>query len=129
VVRHAGSATLGRAGDRAVYLGQRNLEWTWIKNTPASLWWRSLPAHLLYTMAAGLAYARRGQFGPWFRGKAAAVASGPRLYRKRIEVQRRSRVPAASLQSQMDRRWWAIKTSEKAFDFRPDSGPPPTRPR
>ncbi|HUR19574.1 MAG TPA: glycosyltransferase family 2 protein [Vicinamibacterales bacterium] len=127
VVRHAGSGALGHLSDRAVYLGQRNLEWTWLKNTPASLWWRSLPGHLIYTLAAGLAYARRGQSGPWFRGKVAALIAGRRLWRKRVDVQRRSRVPAASLWSQMDRRWWTIKTAEKVFDFRQGSGPPPRR--
>ena len=128
VVRHAGSAVLGRVSDTAVYLGQRNLEWTWIKNTPASLWWRSLPGHLLYTLAAGAAYARRGQFGPWLRAKASVLGAGRRLWRKRVDVQRRSRVPAASLWSAMDRRWWTIKTAEKAFDFRRDSSPLPRRP-
>lgn len=117
VVRHAGSAALGRVSDAAVFYGQRNLEWTWIKNTPASLWWRSLPAHVLYDLAGGVAYARRGQLGPWLRGKAAAVAGSARFWRKRAGVQRTARVPAASVWSVMDRRWWAIKTAEKKFDF------------
>jgi GT2 family glycosyltransferase len=117
VVRHAGSAALGRVSDAAVYYGQRNLEWTWIKNTPASLWWRSLPAHVLYDLAGGVAYARRGQLGPWLRGKAAAVAGTARFWRKRAGVQRTARVPAASVWSVMDRRWWAIKAAEKRFDF------------
>jgi len=117
VVRHAGSAALGRVSDRAVFFGQRNLEWTWIKNTPASLWWRSLPAHVIYNLAGGVAYARRGQLGPWVRGKAAAIAGSPRFWRKRAGVQRHARVPAASLWAVMDRRWWAIKAAEKKFDF------------
>src|SRR4030095_5981505 len=49
IVQHAGSATLGRSSDTAIFHGQRNLEWTWIKNTPSSLLWRSGPAHLLYS--------------------------------------------------------------------------------
>ncbi len=64
VVRHAGSAAIGRVSERAVYYGQRNVEWTWIKNTPAALWWRSPPAHVLYNLAGGVAYARRGQLRP-----------------------------------------------------------------
>jgi len=127
VVRHAGSAVLGRVSDAAVYLGQRNLEWTWIKNTPASLLWRSLPGHLLYTLAAGAVYARRGQLRPWLRAKADVLAAAPRLWRKRLAVQRGSRVPAASLWSVMDQRWWAIKTAEKKFDFPEESGRPPRR--
>ena len=34
VVRHAGSASLGPGSADAVFFGQRNLEWAWIKNTP-----------------------------------------------------------------------------------------------
>ena len=34
VVEHAGSGSLGRVSDRAVFFGQRNLEWTWLKNSP-----------------------------------------------------------------------------------------------
>ena len=37
VVRHAGSATLGTMSSAAVFHGQRNLEWTFIKNTPRGL--------------------------------------------------------------------------------------------
>lgn len=117
VVRHAGSPALGRVSDRAVYFGQRNLEWTWIKNSPASLWWRSLPAHLAYNLAGLIAYARRGQLGPWMRGKAAAVAGLKGLLGKRRQVQATMRASRASLWSAMDRGWWAIKIGEKRFDF------------
>ncbi len=33
VVHHAGSGTLGRVSARSVFWGQRNLEWTYVKNT------------------------------------------------------------------------------------------------
>ena len=37
IVHHAGSGSLGTVTPAAVYYGQRNLEWTWIKNTPGRL--------------------------------------------------------------------------------------------
>lgn len=117
VVRHAGSPTLGRLSDRAVYLGQRNLEWTWIKNTPALLWWRTLPAHLAYDAAGLVAYTLRGQAGPWIRGKVAALAGIKHIWRKRKAVQTEARVTRQSLWSVMDGGWWAIKVGEKLFDF------------
>ena len=49
VVRHAGSGTLGRLSDSAVFYGQRNLEWTWIKNTPRPLLLRTAFSHALYS--------------------------------------------------------------------------------
>jgi GT2 family glycosyltransferase len=35
VVHHAGSGSIGVLSERTVFYGQRNLEWTWLKNTPA----------------------------------------------------------------------------------------------
>ncbi len=46
VVRHRGSATMGTISRIAVFPGQRNLEWTYFKNTPASLLRGTLPGPL-----------------------------------------------------------------------------------
>lgn len=119
VVKHAGSASLGRISANAVFFGQRNLEWTWAKNSPASIFWRSLPSHVIYNVAGAAAYARAGLLGPWLRGKLAAVAGVPSLWRKRRVVQRAARTDTARLWQLMDADWVAIKRREKAFDFRP----------
>jgi len=121
LVRHAGSASLGRISSNAVFYGQRNLEWTWLKNSPASIFWRSLPSHVIYNLAGAAAYARAGLLGPWLRGKLAAVAGVTAVWRKRRVVQRAVRADAARLWQLMDADWVAIKRREKAFDFRPPS--------
>lgn len=115
IVRHAGSASMGRASASAVYWGQRNLEWTWWKNTPAALLWRGLPAHLAYNLAGALAYARHGRLWPWLRGKAAAVAGAPRVWRQRRRQQAQVVVPARALWEVMERGWIRIKRQEKRF--------------
>ena len=116
IVRHAGSASMGRVSDLAVYCGQRNLEWTWLKNTPARLLWRSLPAHLAYTVAGAVGYLRQGRFGPWLRGKGAAIGGIGRIWRAR------GRSPAAPDRDRvwalMERDWVSRKRAEKRFDFR-----------
>lgn len=122
LVRHAGSASLGRVSDRAVFYGQRNLEWTWIKNSPRAILWRSWPSHLAYDLAGLAAYTRAGQLGPWLRGKLAAVAGLPAVWRKRREVQRAITADPDALWNLMDRDWIGIKRREKAFDFRSPSG-------
>ena len=122
VVRHAGSASLGRVSPRAVFYGQRNLEWTWIKNSPPSILWRSLPSHIVYDLAGLAAYARMGQLGPWLRGKLAAVSGLMHILRKRRHVQQGARVPASELWDVMEPGWIAIKRREKAFAFRSASG-------
>ncbi len=57
-----------------MYLGQRNLQWTYLKNTPASLLWRTLPSHVAYGAAAGIGYALSGHGWTFLKAKAAAAA-------------------------------------------------------
>lgn len=117
VVRHHGSASLGRGSARAVFLGQRNLEWVYLKNTPGPLLVRTAAAHLAYVAAGGLYLLRRGHLGAFLRAKVAAVAGLPRTWRKRRRIQRARRVAPSGIASVQDRRWLAIKRREKRFDL------------
>lgn len=116
LVRHHGSATIGTISRFAVFHGQRNLEWVFLKNTPASLLIRTLPGHLLYNAAAAAHFARRGLLGTFLRAKAAALLGMPGALRKRASVQRRSTVGAAGIEPHLERRWLAAKIREKRFD-------------
>jgi GT2 family glycosyltransferase len=117
VVKHHGSATLGRVSPFAVYHGQRNLEWVYLKNTPASLLLRTLPAHVVYDAAAAVHFARAGCLGAFVRGKVAALRALPRLMRKRRAVQHGRQIPVRALAALLDRRWLAAKRREKRFDL------------
>jgi GT2 family glycosyltransferase len=116
VVRHHGSATLGRLSAFAVFQGQRNLEWMYVKNTPALLLLRTLPGHLLYNAAAAVHFTRHGLVVPFLRAKVAAVAGLRGMLRKRSVVQRSRRVGAAAIWPLLERRWLATKRREKHFD-------------
>jgi GT2 family glycosyltransferase len=116
VVRHHGSATLGRASAFAVYQGQRNLEWVYVKNTPLAILLRTLPGHLLYGAAALIHFTRGGRAGAFLHGKASALAGLPRMWRKRAAVQRTRRVGARTIWAQLDSGWLATKRREKRFD-------------
>jgi hypothetical protein len=105
-----------------VFYGQRNLEWTWIKNSPGRILWRSLPSHVVYDLAGCAAYARIGLLGPWIRGKLAAAAGLPAVLRKRRHVQRALAVDPGVLWQVMDRDWIGIKRREKAFTLGRRSG-------
>jgi len=50
IVYHIGSTSFGKRGERATYLGHRNLVWTFIKDMPGPLLWLFLPIHLIYTV-------------------------------------------------------------------------------
>jgi len=116
VVRHEGSASLGRSSPFAVYHGQRNLEWLYLKNSPLSILLRSLPGHLLYTLAAAGYFARLGLLGAFLRAKLAAVAGVPRVLGQRATVQRTRRVGAGAIWPLLERRWLSTKLAEKRFD-------------
>ena len=116
IVRHHGSATLGTISVLAVFHGQRNLEWMYLKNTPASLLIRTLPGHLLYNVAAATHFARLGLFGTFLRAKRAALAGLPSVLRKRMTIQRASTIGAKGIEPHLERRWLAAKMREKRFD-------------
>jgi GT2 family glycosyltransferase len=116
IVRHHGSATLGRLSESAVFHGQRNLEWVYVKNTPAPLLVRTLPGHVLYNVAAAAYFTRAGRAGTFLRAKLAAVRGLSVALRKRAVVQRARRVPAGAIWQQLEPRWLSIKRREKRFD-------------
>jgi GT2 family glycosyltransferase len=117
LVRHHGSGTLGRVSAFAVYQGQRNLEWVYVKNTPASLLLRTLPGHLVYDAAAAVHFVRVGRGLSFVRAKIAAMAGLPRMLRKRAAIQRRRRVGASEIGAHLEQRWLATKLREKRFDL------------
>ena len=113
MVRHAGSATLGLISSAAVFHGQRNLEWTFIKNTPRRLLWRTFASHLLYSAAGVIHYIGRGQGVAAVKGKAAALAGLRPVLAKRRGVQCASRVDVASIERLLTRGWFGLKRAEK----------------
>ena len=115
LVRHVGSGSLGRVSAGAVFLGQRNLEWTYIKNTPWPLLLRSLPNHLLYDAAAGIRYAVAGKLPSYWRGKCAALIGLPAILRKRGLVQRTRRAKSRAIWRTMEGGWIRRKHREKRF--------------
>jgi len=116
LVHHHGSATLGTISASAVFHGQRNLEWMYLKNTPTSLLVRTLPGHLLYNTAAAVHFARRGLLGTFLKAKAAALAGLPRVLEKRAAIQKARRVGADRIEPHLERGWLATKIKEKRFD-------------
>jgi GT2 family glycosyltransferase len=116
VVRHHGSATMGKVSRFAVFHGQRNLEWMYFKNTPGWILARTLPGHCIYNVAAALHFARLGLFGTFARAKVAALAGALQVARKRAVVQGTRRVAAGAIWDRLERGWLWTKLREKQFD-------------
>lgn len=94
VVRHVGSAVSGYRSDFAVYHGERNAVWTFVKNMPGPLMWMYLPQHIALNIAAILYYPWRGQGKAVLRAKLDALRGLPSILRQRKVVQRGRRVDA-----------------------------------
>jgi len=99
LVRHVGSASLGRASDFNVYHGHRNLVWAYAKNMPASLLWRTLPQHLALNLATLAVFSARGRARVIGRAKLAALRGLPRALRQRRLVQAARRCSAEELRA------------------------------
>ena len=115
VVRHAGSGSLGAVSPAAVFYGQRNLEWTWIKNTPPGLLAATALSHLAYSLAGVVHYAAIGRGGAALRGKWAALRALPSVLADRRRVQASRSVNARDVARFMEAGWLAAKRREKAF--------------
>jgi N-acetylglucosaminyl-diphospho-decaprenol L-rhamnosyltransferase len=115
IVRHAGSGSLGSVSPASVFYGQRNLEWTWIKNTPPRLLAATAFSHAIYSIAGLAHYVRLGLGGPALRGKFAALARLPAVLRDRARVQATRTTSAADIEPFLEPRWLAAKRREKAF--------------
>ena len=73
IVRHVSSALSGYRSDFAVYHGERNMVWTFLKNMPAPMLWLYLPQHLVLNAASLCFYPLRGQGRAVWRAKRDAV--------------------------------------------------------
>jgi GT2 family glycosyltransferase len=94
VVHHVGSAFSGYRSDFAVYHGERNAVWTFVKDMPGPLLWLYLPQHLALNVAALLYYSWRGQGKAVFKAKLDALRGLRGMIRGRRLVQRTRRVNA-----------------------------------
>jgi GT2 family glycosyltransferase len=117
VVRHVGSASLGRSSARAIFHGQRNLEWVYLKNTPGWVLPATFPLHLVYVAAAGAYFTAIGQLPSFLRAKWAALAGAPRMWRKRRAIQAARRATPGEVWRTLDRGWLGVKLGEKRFDL------------
>lgn len=105
VVYHRVSAALGARSDFWYYLSNRNLEYVYLKNMPAPLFWKYGLEHLAYD-ALGLVYhAYRGHGPAVARAKRDAFRNLPTMLAKRRVIQRNRRVSAAHVESLLDRGW------------------------
>jgi GT2 family glycosyltransferase len=85
VVRHVSSALSGYRSDFAVYHGERNMVWTFVKDMPSWLLWWYLPQHIMLNLAALAYYPWRGQGKVVLKAKLDAIRGlRPVLEQRRV---------------------------------------------
>jgi GT2 family glycosyltransferase len=87
VVRHMSSGVGGYRSNFAVYHGERNGVWTFVKDMPGPLLWMYLPQHLALNIASLLYYPWRGQGRVVLKAKLDAIRGLPDIIKRRRMVQ------------------------------------------
>lgn len=95
---HVGSGTTGgQHSEFAVYHGHRNLVWTYVKNMPGIWFWIFLPLHVALNLAACALFVLNGQGRAILRAKRDALRGLPRMWKKRVHLQRERQVRPTDL--------------------------------
>lgn len=103
VVRHVSSAVAGYRSDFAVYHGERNAVWTFVKDMPGALFLLYLPQHLALNLASLCYYPLRGQGRVVLKAKIDALRGLPAVLRQRQRVQSQRRVSPWTLRRSLKR--------------------------
>lgn len=102
VVYHVGSGSTKVRSDLAVYHGQRNLVWTFVKDMPSPLIWLLLPCHILANLLQLCVSVLRRQGKIAWRAKRDAVAALGEIMKVRKEIQQKRSSSVWSLIKAMD---------------------------
>lgn len=103
VVHHVASASSGYRSNFAVYHGERNAVWTFVKDMPGPLLWLYLPQHVALNIAALLYYPWRGQGKAVFKAKIDALRGLRGVLKDRRLVQRTRHIDAWTLRRALTR--------------------------
>jgi GT2 family glycosyltransferase len=104
VAYHVGSATTGgQHSDFAVYHGHRNLVWTYVKNMPGMLFWLLLPLHIALNLVTIIWFSLHGQGAVILKAKWDALCGIPRMWKKRLDIQRSCRVSVGEIWQVLDK--------------------------
>ncbi len=105
IVYHVGSTSHGKKSNFVIYHGHRNLVWTYVRNMPATLFWRYLFTHLFIAFVYLIYYSLSGNAAAIWRAKVDAVRGLHVALRKRRETQLLRRIDARDLDRLIDHSW------------------------
>jgi GT2 family glycosyltransferase len=106
VVYHLGSSSTSIKSDFSVYLGHRNLVWSFVQNMPGWLFWKYLPAHILANLVFLVYYSLHGKAATIWRAKWHAILGLPRAIRKRRTIQKDCKISLEEISGVMEHGWF-----------------------
>ena len=112
-VAHVGSGATHRYSDYAIYHGNRNQVWAYVKNMPGVLFWIYLPQHLLVNAAALLWFTIKGKGREVFRAKWDALKDLPRVFAQRKTIQQNRKVSIGYIKKAMVKGWFLPYSKKK----------------
>ena len=107
VAHHVGSTSFGKRGERATYLGHRNLVWTFLKDMPGPLFWLFLPFHLAYMFIHLAYFTAIGQGRAIWKAKLDGWAGIGPILSKRKAIQQNRKVSVQEILSAMEQKPFA----------------------
>ena len=112
VVYHKVRGTMAHFPSQQVFQSQRNIEWVWLKNMPASLMLKYLPQRLLYWLGAAWFFTRRGHGLTFLRAKLAALTGCIPVLKQRAQIQRSRRITSEDFERLLTRDWLPRKLAK-----------------
>jgi GT2 family glycosyltransferase len=109
IVYHHLGATLKRVPAQRVFWSQRNIEYVYVKNMPASMMLRSLPQRLVYELGGAIYFTLQGRGASFLRAKLAAFRNLPELLRKRKTILGSRSIADSQLRTLTQRDWFTPK--------------------
>jgi GT2 family glycosyltransferase len=118
IVYHRFRATMVNFPARQTFFKQRNSEFVYLKNMPAGLLLRFLPARLIYELGATIYGFKVGSGRPFLKAKVDALRQLPAVLRKRREIQRRRTLTNRELRLRMQNNWLGSKCKKMLATWR-----------
>lgn len=106
VALHIGSAVTGRRSEFAIYHGQRNLIFNYVKNMPPFLFWGFLIPHILLNITYLFGATIIGQGRVTWRAKRDAVANIGEVLKQRARIQETRRISTLKILKILKFRMW-----------------------
>ena len=113
IIHHKVNSTLGKMSKFYVYNGQRNVEYTFFKNMPKKLLWKTLHIHILYNVLGFIFFLIKGRGWSFIKAKLDFLREFKKILEKRKQIQNNIKVSPDYIYSMFDKKWLTTRIRGK----------------